>query len=151
MKKNLGDKGKYLSDEQIQTLFDIYQSNEEGEFCKIFPNEFFGYTRVVIEQPLIEDDDIKTDKKGNPKPDTKKRDHERVPLDQSVDEYWQREVQPHLPDSWMDRSKDKIGYEINFTKYFYQFTPLRSLEEITDDLKVLDKEIRQLSIEITDG
>ena len=148
MKKNLGDKGKYLSDEQIQTLFDIYQSNEEGEFCKIFPNEFFGYTKVVVEQPLIEDGETKTDKKGNPKPDPKKRDHERVPLDQNVDEYWQREVQPHLSGSWMDRSKDKVGYEINFTKYFYQFTPLRSVEEITDDLRTLDEEISQLSLEI---
>ncbi len=148
MKKSLGDKGKYLSDEQIQTLSDIYQSNEEGEFCKIFPNEFFGYTKVVVDQPLIEDGETKTDKKGNPKPDMKKRDHERVPLGQNVDGYWQREVWPHLPNSWMDRSKDKVGYEINFTKYFYQFTPLRSVEEITDDLRTLDEEISQLSLEI---
>jgi type I restriction enzyme M protein len=151
MKKNLGDKGKYISDDQIQTLFDIYQSNKEGGFCKIFPNEFFGYTKVVVEQPLIENGDIRTDKKGNTKPDTKKRDSERVPLTQDVDEYYQREVQPHLPDSWVDRSKDKIGYEINFTKYFYEFTSLRSLEEITHDLKSLDDKIKLLSMEIING
>ena len=148
MKKNLGDKGKYLSDDQIQTLFDIYQSNKEGDFCKIFPNEFFGYTKIVVEQPLIENGAIKTDKKGNPKPDKNKQDSERVPLIQNVDEYYQRELQPHLPDSWVDRSKDKIGYEINFTKYFYKFTPLRPLEEITQDLKSLDDQIKQLSMEI---
>ncbi len=148
MRKNLGAKGKYLSDDQIQILSDIYQANEEGDFCKIFPNEYFGYTKIVVEQPLIENGDIKTDKKGNPKPDTKKRDSERVPLTQDVDKYYQREVQPHLPSSWMDRSKDKIGYEINFTKYFYEFTPLRSIEEITQDLKSLDNKIEQLSAEI---
>ena len=149
MKKNLGDKGKYLSDDQIQSLFDIYQSNKEGEFCNIYPNEFFGYTKVVVEQPLIEDGKIKKDTKGNIKPDTSKRDSERVPLGENIEDYFQREVQHHLPDSWMDRSKDKIGYEINFTKYFYRFTPLRSLEDISFDLKNLDDEIKQLSLEMT--
>ena len=54
------------SEEQIQELFEIYQNNEENEFCKIYPNSFFGYTKVVVEQPLIEDGDIKTDKKETP-------------------------------------------------------------------------------------
>jgi type I restriction enzyme M protein len=149
MRKNLGDKGKYVTDEQSQQLFAIYQNNEENEFSKIYPNNFFGYTKVVVEQPLIEDGDNKTDKKGNQKPDTSKRDTERVPLSESIDEYYDREVRPHLSDSWMDRSKDKIGYEINFTKYFYQFTPLRSLDEISSDLKTLDDEIQKLSLEMT--
>ena len=150
MRKNLGDKGKYITDEQSQQLFEIYQNKEENEFCKIYPNNFFGYTKIVVEQPLIENGDIKTDKKGNPKPDTSKRDTERVPLSESIDDYYAREVRPHLSDSWMDRSKDKVGYEINFTKYFYQFTPLRSLEEISNDLKNLDDEIQTLSLEMTD-
>ena len=149
MRKNLGDKGKFITEEQIQELFEIYQNNKENEFCKIYPNNFFGYTKVVVEQPLIEDGDIKTDKKGNPKPDTSKRDSERVLLSENVDEYYNREVKPHIPDSWMDRSKDKIGYEINFTKYFYKFSPLRSLEDISQDLKSLDEEIKRLSMEMT--
>ena len=151
MRKNLGDKGRYITEEQIQELLEIYKSNQENEVCKIYPNSFFGYTKVVVEQPLIEDGDIKTDRQGNPKPDTSKRDSERVPLSENIDDYYDREVRPHLPDSWMDRSKDKVGYEINFTKYFYKFTPLRSLEEISQDLKVLDDEIQQLSMEMTDG
>ena len=150
MRKNLGDKGKYITEEQIQELFEIYQNNEENEFCKIYSNSFFGYTKVVVEQPLIEDGDIKTDKQGNPKPDTSKRDSERVLLSENVDEYYNREIKPHIPDSWMDRSKDKIGYEINFTKYFYKFIPLRSLEDISQDLKSLDDEIKRLSMEMTD-
>jgi type I restriction enzyme M protein len=148
MKKNLGNKGKVISDQQIGELIRIYGDNKEDEFCKIYPNNFFGYTKVVVEQPLIEDGKVKTDKKGNPKPDTSKRDSERVPLSESVDDYYEREVEPHLPDSWMDRSKDRIGYEINFTKYFYQFSPLRSLEEITRDLHSLDDDILRVSKEI---
>ena len=141
MRKNLGDKGKYITDEQSQQLFEIYQNNEENEFSKIYPNNFFGYTKVVIEQPFIENGDIKTDRQGNPKPDTSKRDTERVPLSESIDDYYDREVRPHISTSWMDRSKDKVGYEINFTKYFYKFTPLRSLENISQDLKSLDDRI----------
>lgn len=150
MRKNLGDKGKYINEDQTTQLFDIYQNNQENEFCKIYSNSFFGYTKVVVEQPLIENGDIKTDKQGNPKPDTSKRDSERVPLSENIDEYYNREVKHHVPDSWMDRSKDKVGYEINFTKYFYKFTPLRSLEDISQDLKSLDDEIKRLSLEISD-
>lgn len=150
MRKNLGDKGKYITEEQKDQLFNIYQKFEESEFCKIYPNSFFGYTKVVVEQPLIENGELKKDRQGNPKPDTSKRDNERVSLSESIEDYYEREVKPHLPDSWMDRSKDKIGYEINFTKYFYKFTPLRSLEEISKDLKSLDDEIQQLSMEMTD-
>ena len=148
MKKNLGDKGKYIRDEDIDFLKDIYLANKENEFCKIFNNDFFGYTKVTIELPLKDDEEIKKDKKGNIKPDPKKRDYEKVKLNLDINEYFSLEVKPHLPDSWMDRSKDKIGYEINFTKYFYKFNPLRKPEEIMKDIKSLDDEINELSLEI---
>ena len=150
LRKNLGNKGKYISEEQSQQLFEIYHNNIENEFCKIYPNNFFGYTKVVVEQPFVEDGHIKTDNKGNPKPDASKRDTERVPLNQSIDDYYDREVRPHLSESWMDRSKDKVGYEINFTSYFYKFNPLRNIDEIIIDLKSLDDELQKLSLEITD-
>lgn len=148
MRKNLGDKGKYITEAQKDELFKIYRKFEESEFCKIYPNNFFGYTKVVIEQPLIEDGELKKDRQGNPKPDTSKRDSERVPLSDDVEAYFKQEVSPHLPNSWMDRSKDKIGYEINFTKYFYRFTQLRSLEDISTDLEKLDDEIKKLTMEM---
>jgi len=150
MKKNLGDKGKYIKDEDIENLKDIYLSNKENKFCKIYDNTFFGYTKITIEQPLIENGEIKKDKKGNIKTDSNKRDIERVSLFEDIDEYYNREVKPHLPDSWMDRSKDKIGYEINFTKYFYKFSKLRSLKDISKDLVSLDNEISELSRVIFD-
>jgi type I restriction enzyme M protein len=140
MKKSLGSKRKYISDEQIVELTKHYTDFEENEYTKIYPNHFFGYTKVVIEQPLMEDGKVVMDKKGNPKSDSKLRDTERIPLGVDVDEYFQREVKPHLPNSWMDREKDTVGYEINFTKYFYQYKPLRGLEEITKDLLELERE-----------
>jgi type I restriction enzyme M protein len=143
MKKSLGNKRKEITENGRNDILDSYLQFEESEFCKIFPNEFFGYTKVVIEQPSLE-----KDKKGNPKPDSTKRDYERVPLLDDVDEYFKREVQPHLEDAWMDRSKDKVGYEINFTKYFYKYKPLRSLDEITQDLLKLDEESEGLMKEI---
>jgi type I restriction enzyme M protein len=149
MRKNLGDKGKEISDENRHEILESYLKFEENDICKIYDNSFFGYTKVQIEQPIIEDGKVKKDKKGNPKPDSSFRDYERIPLSENIDNYYDREVKPHVSKSWMDRSKDKIGYEINFTKYFYKFTPLRSFEDIFQELKSLDEEIKRLSMEMT--
>ena len=148
MKKSLGNKRKEISDEGRDKLLGIFKNFEENEFCKIYPNKFFGYTKVTIEQPIIENGKVVTDRQGNPKTDSSKRDFERVPLRDNIDEYYEREVKPHLPDSWMDNSKNKVGYEINFTKYFYQYQPLRSLGEISQDLLRLDKETEGVMKEI---
>jgi type I restriction enzyme M protein len=141
MKKSLGNKRKEISEEQRKELLKIYDKFEENEYCKIFPNEYFGYTKVTIEQATKDENGkVVKDKQGNPKPDGSLRDFERVPLTEDITEYYEREVQPHLPESWVDRDKDKVGYEINFTKYFYQYKPLRSLEDITQELLQIEKE-----------
>ena len=150
MKRNLGDKGVFISDSHIRQLVELYTNFEETEHSKIYPNEFFGYTKVTVERPLIdaETGDILRDKRGNPKPDPALRDHERVPLTEDIDDYYQREVKPHLPDSWLDRKKDKVGYEINFNRYFYQYTPLRSLKEIADEMLALERKSEGLLNEV---
>ena len=140
MKKSLGNKRKFITDDMVREITKLYEDFKDTDYSKIFPNEFFGYTKIVIEQPLVKDGKVEKDKNGNPKPDSSLRDTERVPLGVDIDEYFLREVKPHLPNSWMDRSKDGVGYEINFTKYFYQYTPLRSVEELTKDLLDLEKE-----------
>ena len=145
MKRSLGSKRKEISIEQSHNLFNIYKGFEEGEFSKIYPNNFFGYTKVVVEQPLKENGDLVTNKKGELKPDSSKRDNERVPLSSDINKYFDSEVKPHVDDAWMDRSKDKVGYEINFTKYFYKFTTLRNPENIREELFQLDKEITEIS------
>jgi type I restriction enzyme M protein len=86
---------------------------------------------------------------GGFEPDPELRDFENVPLKEDIDDYFEREVKPHVPDAWMDRSKDKVGYEINFNRYFYQYKPPRSLEEIDADLKRAEEEIVRLLGEVT--
>ena len=144
MKKSLGDKRKFIDDSQIKQLLQTYQNFEENEYSKIFDNEFFGYTKITIEQPKVEDGEVIRDKKGNPKPDTKLRDSERVPLSEDIEKYFNREVERHLPNSWIDFDKSRVGYEINFTKYFYKYKPLRSSDDISNDLLELRKESENL-------
>ncbi|TDO09896.1 MULTISPECIES: type I restriction-modification system subunit M [Halomonas] len=96
--------------------------------------------------------DICLDKKGNPEPDTGLRDNENVPLDESVFDYFEREVKPHVPDAWIDEEKRDeldgrigiVGFEIPFNRHFYQFTPPRPLEEIDADLKACTDRIKQM-------
>ena len=102
----------------------------------------------IIENSLSERDETansQKDSKGNLVSDSDLRDNENIPLKQDIDKYFEKEVLPYVPDAWIDDStRDKIGYEIPFTRHFYVYKPLRSLEEI-------DKEIRQLQKEISKG
>jgi len=148
MRKSLGNKRNYVSDEQIRELTGIYTRFEEGKHCKIFDNDYFGYNKITVERPLMEHGEMVRDKRGKPKPDTSLRDYEKVPLKVDVDEYFDREVKPHVADAWMDRSKDKVGYEINFTKYFYKYKSLRALDAIKADILTLEYETEGLLKEI---
>jgi len=249
MRKSLGNKRNYFSGDDINEIVKLYDKFEENKpacagkpyadrYCKIFDNEEFGYTKVIVERPLqlnyqvaeerlenlysvkafaklaeskkkrIEeklkeeeegkkkqeeiinvlkkignhlyknwdefeakvkevlrdfnlspnfvkniilvlsrhDDsaDYVLDKKGNKLPDPRLRDSEKIPLKQNIEEYFEREVKPYYPDAWMDRRKDKTGYEINFTKYFYEYKPPRPLEEIEEDIKEVTGEIQEI-------
>jgi type I restriction enzyme M protein len=100
---------------------------------------------------LAEHDDnapVVTDAKGKPLPDTNLRDTENIPLSRNIDEYVASEIAPHLADFWVDRSKDKIGYEIPFTRHFYKYVAPRPLEEIDADLNELVREIQNMLSEI---
>jgi type I restriction enzyme M protein len=98
MSKSLGDKRHELSDEHIVEITKIYGDFAEGEHCKIFDNSDFGYSKVVVERPLVENGKIVRDKNGNPKPDSSLRDTENIPLKEDIQEYFEREVLPHVPD-----------------------------------------------------
>ena len=140
LKKSLGNKRKEISEQGRNYILKVYEEFNENEICKIYSNEFFGYKKLTIEQPLVQDGKVVMDKKGNIKPDGSLRDTERIPLDVDIDDYFEKEVKPHLPNSWVDKDKTQVGYEINFTKYFYKFTPLRSVKEVLNDLLELEKE-----------
>ena len=252
LRKNLGDKRREISDEQIAEIVSLYRQRPESEFSKVFDCRDFGYRRVTIERPLqlnfqaspersvrLEEEraflnlakskkrdpvqkaeeeeagrreqerikaivadmpgtlfknrdeflrtlndaskahgyklsapirkailsalgepdesaDICRDRKGNPEADSGLRDFEYVPLAEDVDDYFAREVTPHVPDAWVNTSvvddKDgeigKVGYEINFNRYFYQYQPPRPLEEINADISGLQGEIIAMLSEV---
>jgi type I restriction enzyme M protein len=96
---------------------------------------------------------------GSPEPDPELRDTESVPLAESVETFFEREVKPHVPDAWIDSDKRDpkdgrvglIGYEINFNRYFYRYTPPRPIEEIEQDIRSLEKDIVRMLAEVTGG
>lgn len=102
--------------------------------------------------------DVIADKKGNPEPDVDLRDYENVPLGEDIKTYFTREVVPHVPDAWISEDKKycdhkdgkigKVGYEISFTRYFYEYKPLRPLDEIGGDIKKLEDEIAKMLTDI---
>ncbi|MEL4279855.1 class I SAM-dependent DNA methyltransferase [Shewanella mangrovisoli] len=236
MRKSLGSKRKFLDDDAISTIVDLYSRYEQSPIAKIFNTTDFGYRRITVERPLKlalyphdaerlnslqqqnawakldaelqqgilsalaampqdkylsrdafkkafskafaavstsklpatvlklifsnlgeQDDTAEVCKtKGEPEPATDLRDNENVPLNEDIDDYFRREVLPHVPDAWIDTSKTDpldgkvglVGYEIPFNRHFYQYQPPRSLEEIDADLDAVAKDIMQLLAEV---
>lgn len=231
MRKSLGSKRQYLTEEQIDELVRLYGRFEETPQSKIFPVEAFGYRRITVERPLrlnfqvsperiakvleekaiekleaparqrliealqamdasvlhrnreqfskllkktlsahdvspstpelkailnaLSERDPEADiclVKGKPEADAGLRDNENVPLGQSVYDYFEREVKPHVPDAWIDESKTDaqdgevgvVGFEIPFNRHFYVFQPPRPLAEIDRDLKACSDRIKQM-------
>ncbi|OEC38611.1 restriction endonuclease subunit M [Pseudomonas sp. 1D4] len=220
MRKSLGSKRKYLSDEQIADIAKLHEAFEEGPNSKIFATTDFGYRRITVERPLRLRFSVTPDKlavyrdtkgadqveafaavqgefdnlpaflkaagikklgkgalkaalacfgerdanaqsvlddKGNLQADSDLREFENVPLSQNIDDYFAREVLPHVPDAWIDTGKTDekdglvgiVGYEINFNRYFYVYQPPRPLAEIDADLKAVEAEIAALLGEVT--
>ena len=231
MRKSLGSKRQYLTEEQIDELVRLYGRFEPTAQSKIFPIEAFGYRRITVERPLrlnfqtsperiakvleekaiekmeaparqrliealqamdtsvlhrnreqfskllkktlnahdvspstpelkaimgaLSERDPEADicmVKGQPEADAGLRDNENVPLGESVYDYFEREVKPHVPDAWIDESKRDeqdgevgvVGFEIPFNRHFYVFQPPRPLEEIDRDLKACTDRIKQM-------
>ena len=238
MRKSLGGKRHEISPEQVKKIVDLYKDFKESEYSKIFSNEEFGYTKVMVDRPLqlnyqVSDERLENlysistfsklseSKKENPEAkleeeelgrkkqeeiisalkkidnklyknwnkfeekiqealkkfefkqtfieaiivalsehdetadyvldaknnfiaDANLRDSEKIQLKQDTEEYFKKEVLPYYKDAWMDRNKDKVGYEINFTKYFYKYVPPRDLDKIEADINILTKEIQEL-------
>lgn len=196
LRKNLGKKNCEFAEGHIRKICDLLLSFKETEQSKIFPNEAFGYWKIVVERPLrfkgidpnreynakeikemvtkglADENGVPAIKKihnpgktsANPfyglfeieidgkkcvveyEPDTSLRDTEQVPLleDGGIEAFFKREVLPYVPDAWLDRSKTQIGYEISFTRYFYKPQNLRTLDEITADIRALEAESKGL-------
>ena len=153
MRKSLGSKRNEFSDEQIAQIVALYQAFDEADakLSKVFDNDDFGYITVDVRQPLLDDDGnpVKT-ARGKLEVDKDKNDTENIPLKENVDDYMAREVLPYAPYAWIEPRKQKkgqlldirdggtVGYEIPFTRHFYEYTPLRPSTEILAEIRELE-------------
>lgn len=155
-RKNIGSKRVDLSDDCIKLIMKAYNeflNNEHEEKglvveSKIFENSYFGYTKVVVETPIVDENGKPILKKGKPQADSSKKDTEIIPLLKDIDEYFKENVTPYNPLAWMDRNKDKVGYEIPFTRIFYKFVEPKSSNEIFNEIKELELEETRLMKEL---
>ena len=158
-RKNIGNKRVDLSDECINLIVKAYQDFDNKAYTsetnaaiivesKVFDNDEFGYTKVAVETPITDENGKPILKKGKAQPDKSKSDTEIVPLTESIDAYFEKNVLPYNPIAYMDRTKDKVGYEVPFTRLFYKFVPPRKSEDIFAEFKVLSEEESKLMKEI---
>jgi type I restriction-modification system DNA methylase subunit len=146
-RKNLGDKNCELSISDRKKILDLYLKFEENEYSRIFNQNDFAYWKTSVCRPKYDEKgNILKDKKGNPQADADLTDTEQIPFtyDGGIEAFFEKEVKPYAKDAWIDRKQTKTGYEISFTKYFYNPIELRPLEEITADIKALEAETKGL-------
>jgi type I restriction enzyme M protein len=163
MRKNLGAKGREISAANRASVLKLYAAFDDAdpEFAKVLSNDDFGYWTITVERPLLaEAGEVVRDRKGNPKADSKKRDTENVPFTfggnttgqqakiETIQAYFDTEVNPHVPDAWIDWAKVKVGYEVPFTRHFYKYVPPRPLAEIDADLEKQVAKILELLREV---
>lgn len=150
MRKNLGKKNCEISSDIRRQIMELFNAFEENEYSKIFDNSAFGYWKVTVLRPALDENGKpRRDKKGKPVAD-KNNDSEQIPLDYpgGIDAFIQAEVLPYVPDAWVDEKKTQIGYEISFTKHFYKPVQLRPLTEIVADIRALEAETDGLLEEV---
>ena len=149
-RKNIGNKRKDLSEDCRKLILKAYDEFSNKEYSdgdkkvesKIFDNDDFGFYRITIETPeLDENQEIIKDKKGNIKADSSKRDYENVPLKEDIEEYFEREVKPYNENAWIDKKKTQVGYEIPFTRYFYKYVPPEDSDIIEERIRKNEKDI----------
>lgn len=178
MKKSLGNKRVYVTDEQIDQIVSVYSSRKKDATFSLeyrepvkanggaveakevepprivnkeFPTTFFGYRKVTVDRPPQPGVEVKV-KKGQKPYDPELRDTENVPLSESIEMYLKREVLPHVPDAWVnadivdekDGKTGKVGYEINFNRYFYVYKPPRPPHVIAKEIREMEKRFVEL-------
>ena len=157
-RKNIGNKRVDITDSArnlILKAYDEYSENKVYEettesgsklVCKskVLDSVDLGYNKITVESPLLDENGNPVkDKKGKILADSDKRDYENVPLDQDIDKYFEREVLPYNKDAWIDKSKTKIGYEIPFTRTFYEYKQLEKAEDIAARIEAHEKSLME--------
>lgn len=147
-RKSLGNKRNEFDSDCIQLIKKAYLAFENGEFTsgeksvevQILDNDYFKYSKVVVERPIVDENGQPVLKKGKMQPDTTLRDTEIIPWGINFDDYMSKNVLPYAPNAWIDKTKTKVGYEIPFTRQFYKYVPPRSSEEVYAELQDLSKQ-----------
>lgn len=155
-RKNIGNKRVDLSENCIELIMKAYEDFDNEEYTegslsvesKVFNNDDFGYTKVVVETPVCDENGQLVLKKGKKQPDKSKSDTEIVPLIEDIDSYIEKNVLPYNPLAYLDRSKDKVGYEVPFTRLFYKFVAPTPSDEIFLEIKELEAEETALMKEL---
>ena len=152
MRRPLGKKRVEFSTQHIPVIEKIFLDFKENEYSKIFDNADFGYSQITVNRPeRDEKGKIIYVSKGKPKADSKLKDTENIPLKDDIQEFFKKEVLPFAPDAWWDAKDTKVGYEINFAKYFYSHRPPRALTEIAKDILAIEEETEGLLKEIIEA
>jgi len=142
-RKPIGNKRVDITETARDLIVQVYGDYRDGAFeaktqdgktivckSKVLDAVSFGYNQTTVESPLLDEHGNKVIKNGKPVADSQKRDTENVPLDEDIDAYFVREVLPYNPDAWIDRNKTKVGYEIPFTRTFYEYRQLEPADVI---------------------
>jgi type I restriction enzyme M protein len=145
-RKSIGNKRVDLADDCREAIITAY-----GEFTnkfydhgtksvesKVFNNEDFGFYKITVESPLKDEKGKIVLKKGKPTPDTSLRDTENVPLTENIREYFEREVLPYNPEAWIDENKTVVGYEIPFTRHFYNYVTPEKSDVIAERISAIE-------------
>ena len=153
-RKNIGNKRVDITGACRELIVKLYGDYTDGTFkgvdengseitvkSKVLDAVTLGYNKITVESPELDENGDKVLKKNQPVADAKKRDTENVPLDEDIDAYFEREVLPYNPDAWIDRKKTKVGYEIPFTRTFYEYKQIEPAEAIAKRIEKHEKSL----------
>lgn len=155
-RKNIGNKRVDLTDDCISLIIEAYNAFTDKVLkrdgieveTKVFDNQYFGFTKVTVETALVDENGERILKKGKPQPQKGKTDTEIIPLCDNINLYFEKNVLPFNPLAYIDRSKDKIGYEIPFTRIFYKFVEPKKSDDIYREIKELEAKETSLMKEL---
>ncbi len=153
-RKNIGNKRVDITGACRDLIVKLYGDYTDGTFkdtdengneitvkSKVLDAVTLGYNKITVESPELDENGDKVLKKGKLVADSKKRDTENVPLDEDIDAYFEREVLPYNPDAWIDKKKTKVGYEIPFTRTFYEYKQIEPAEAIAKRIEEHEKSL----------
>ena len=153
-RKNIGNKRVDITTACRDLIVKIYGDYTDGTFndvdengneiivkSKVLDSVTLGYNKITVESPELDEEGNKVIKSKKPVADAKKRDTENVPLDEDIDAYFKREVLPYNPDAWVDKKKTKVGYEIPFTRTFYEYKQIEPADEIAKRIEAHEKSL----------